>query len=106
MRKTIEINGRVFELCKSDLPASANVFCGVDSNEIYNVYHRPSAIKVKIWTDWCNWCFDNIYNDIPCTLKIFSHNRDMFSISGMIIIDGHIYRLFITRGHNHAYLVA
>ena len=105
MRKTIEINGKVFELCKSDVHVSDNVFCGVDCNEIYKVYHSPSIIKVKIWTEWCNWCFDNIHNDIPCTLKICSHNSNKFSISGMVLIDGHIYRLWITKDHNRAYLV-
>ena len=108
MRKkgTIVINGVVFELNHEDSCDSVNFVSGAAYDEINNVYYRPSYAKVSVWHSWCDWCFHNIENGIPCTLEIAGHNCNMFSISGKINYEGHVYRLWITRDHNRAFLIA
>ena len=105
MRKTININGEVFELLKSDVNVCNYFVSGADYNEIYEAYVRPSISKVSIWAEWCKWCFDNIHKGNPCTISICSKNCSLFSISGMVAVDGHVYRLYITKSHNRAYIV-
>ena len=108
MRKkgTIVINGVAFELKHGDSFDSVNFVSGAVYNEINKVYGHPSDAKVRVWHSWCDWCFNNIENGIPCTLDIASHNCNMFSISGKINYEGHVYRLWITIDHNRAFLIA
>lgn len=106
-RKTLEINGETFELFKADPGASAR-FTGTGAayDAIYEAYGRPSYTKVQVWHEWCEWCYNLNQNGIPCTLEIGSHSCHQFSIYGKIKFGGHVYRLWITRDHNRAYLIA
>ena len=105
-KRTIVINGVAFELKREDFCGSVNFVSGAAYDEIKEVYVRPSDAKLSIWHSWCDWCFHNIENGIPCTLEIAGHNSNMFSISGKINYDGHVYRLWITKCHNMAFLIA
>lgn len=108
MRKgTVTINGETFELFKADAGASAR-FTGTGAayDEIYEAYGRPSYAKVRIWHEWCDWCYTLNQNGIPCTLEIGSHSFQQFSIYGKVQLGGHVYGLWITKCHNRAYLIA
>ena len=105
MRKTLTINGETFELFKSNISESESFTRGAVYDEIYDVYGRPSGLKVNIWRAWCDWCFELNASDNPCTLSICSHNCMQFSISGKVLFDGKLYSLWITRDHNRAYLI-
>ena len=104
-RKTLEINGVTFELFKSNLHESESFTNGAAYDAIYEAYGRPSYTKVQVWHEWCEWCYTLNKNGISCTLNIGSHSCHQFSIYGMIKFGGHVYQLWITRGHNRAYLI-
>ena len=106
-RQTLTINGKTFELFKADAGASATFNgTGAAYDEIYDAYGRPSYTKVSIWHGWCEWCYELNKNEMPCVLWIASHNCMSFSIGGKVQYNGHVYRLWITRDHNRAYLIA
>ena len=105
-RQTVTINGETFELFKADAGASLRIIGpGAAYDAIYDAYGRPSYTKVQVWRVWCDWCYSCIEKGIPCTLDIASHNCMQFSIDGKIQYGGHVYRLWITRDHNRAYLI-
>lgn len=105
-RQTVTINDVEFELFKADAGASARINgTGADYDEIKNVYGRPSDIKVSIWHEWCAWCYELNKNGTPCVLWVASHNCMNFSIAGKVQYNEHVYRLWITRNHNRAYLI-
>ena len=105
-RKTLEINGETFELFNSD-SLDVEIFTnGAAYDEIYEAYGRPSATKVQVWHDWCEWCYDLNKNGMPCELWIASHNCMSFSIRGKVQYNGYVYDLWITKCHNRAYLIA
>ena len=106
-RGTLTINEEEFELFKADAGESINFNgTGAAYDEIESVYGRPSASKVGIWHSWCDWCYELNKNGNPCELWIESHNCMMFSIGGKVQYGGHVYRLWITRDHNRAFLIA
>ena len=106
-RQTVTINGETFELFKADAGASARITgTGAAYDEIYEAYGRPSYTKVGIWHGWCEWCYELNKNGIPCELWIASHTFQSFSIGGKVQYNGHMYRLWITKCHNRAYMVA
>ena len=105
-RQTLTINGQTFELFKSKSNETESFTNGAAYDEIYEAYGRPSYTKVQVWNEWCGWCYSCIEKGIPCTLGIASHNCMQFSIVGKIQYGGHVYRLWITREHNRAYLIA
>lgn len=106
-RKTLSINNMVFELFTENIDKESTMFTnGAAYDAIYEVYGRPSATKVLVWRVWCDWCYTLNKNGIPCTLEIGSHSCHQFSIYGMVKFGGHVYRLWITRDHNRAYLIA
>lgn len=105
-RKTLEINGKTFELFKSNLNETESFTNGAAYDEIYEAYGRPSNIKVSVWHEWCEWCRILNQNGIPCTLEIGSHSCQQFTIYGKVKFGGQVYGLRITRDHNRAYLIA
>lgn len=98
--KTVEINGMIFEVRKSRMhPITPIIGCNIA--EIYDAYDRPSAIKIKIWNDWCMWCTDiNNLANIQCGIQIESHNCFSFTINGSLRVDNKVYELYITKNHN------
>lgn len=107
MRKgKVTINGVEFELFKAYAGASVEFDgCGADYDEIKSVYGRPSEFKIDIWHEWCEWCYDLNKNGMTCELWIDSHSCFSFSIRGRVQYNGHVYKLWITRDHNRAYII-
>lgn len=105
-RQTLTINGKTFELFKSKTSESEPIIRGAVYDEIYDVYGRPSELKVNIWHEWCEWCYDLNKNGMPCELWIAGHSCFSFTIDGKVQYNGHVYQLWITRVHNRAYLIA
>ena len=103
--KTIEINGKVFEVIKPKNPIEANLryTFGCD-NDIYNFYDKPSLYKVEIWHEWVEWAMNT---DNVASFYISGANCMQFSIMGCYQdpSTGKVYNLYITRNHNRAYLV-
>lgn len=108
-RQTLTINSVEFELFKPAAGVSVKFTGftgkGTDYDEIKSVYGHPSDTKVSIWHSWCDWCRESNKYGIPCELWIESHTCMMFSIGGKVQYGGHVYKLFITKGHNRAFLV-
>ena len=104
-RKTLEINGVTFELFKSNLNESKSFTNGAAYDAIYEAYGRPSYTKVQVWHEWCEWCYDLNKKGMPCELWIAGHSCFSFTIDGKVQYNGHVYQLWITRGHNRAYLI-
>lgn len=105
-RKTININGVLFELCNAtNVNRHGRFIRGAAYDEIYEVYGRPSLAKVDIWHAWCDWCSECNAKIGSCGLRISGHNCNTFSIFGNVTFEGHVYHLFITRCHNRAYMV-
>ena len=100
--KTLTINNIIFELHTSRLHHVVPIR-GCKTTEIFEVYDRPSSIKVSIWEEWCNWCKEVNEQGIDCGIQIESHNTNFFTISGSIRINGKCYDLWITRSHNRIY---
>lgn len=106
-RQTLTINSVEFELFKAAAGVSVKFTGkGTDYDEIKSAYGRPSDTKVTIWHSWCDWCRESNKNGIPCELWIESHTCMTFSIGGTVQYGGHVYKLWITKGHNRAFLVA
>ena len=109
-RQTLTINSVEFEVFKVAAGVSVKFTGftdkGTDYDEIKSAYGRPSDTKVIIWHSWCDWCYELNKNGNPCVLWIASHNCMAFSIGGKVQYDGHVYRLWITRDHNRAFLIA
>ena len=109
-RQTLTINSVEFEVFKVAAGVSVKFTGftgkGTDYDEIKSAYGRPSDTKVIIWHSWCDWCRETNKNGIPCELWIESHNCMKFSIGGKVQYGGHVYKLWITKGHNRAFLVA
>ena len=107
MRKgKVTINGVEFELFKADAGASVKFrYTSADYDEIKRVYGRPSEVKIDIWHEWCEWCYDLNKNGMTCELWIYSHSCFSFSIRGRVQYNGHVYKLWITRDHNRAYII-
>ena len=106
--KYVTIKGINFELQKEKLTmkdVSMDRF-GVDENEIYQRYGKPSWRKVGIWNSWVSWFNMNAQgpNDY---LTIRSATCHFFSISGLITVvencERKKYRLHITYAHNIAW---
>lgn len=100
--RTIAINGHVFELTNRDY-FSATFEDGVLANDylaIYGAYRNPSATKVAIWRNWCEWA-----RECGAKLYIHSHTCHFFSILGRVEFEGDYYVLSITARHYRAYKV-
>ena len=97
-KERITINGETFTVCGTvDSMAFVN---GVDEHEIYNVYGRPSEIKVSIWRDWCKWA-----RECDADISICGHSSNFFSIIGNVEHNGKVYQLHITYANNRLYEV-
>lgn len=104
--ETIDVNDRSFELYKSkDLYSIRPFVSGVDWDEIYEIYKKPSACKVGVWHSWCRWAENCISTGIPCELWISGYTVSSFSIAGKLKYGGNLYYLKITKDHNRAYLI-
>lgn len=97
-RERITINGETFTLCGTvDNMSFAN---GVDENEIFRVYGKPSERKVSIWHEWCKWA-----KECDADLSISGHSSNFFSIIGNVKHNGKLYQIYITHANNRAYEV-
>ena len=91
MKKTLIINGRVFEECR-------NAYKEIYYNSLYDAYTKPSYRKESIFEDWKDWT--HICN--RCTrYGIHSRNSQFFTITGTIIEGGEMYDFTITPVHNY-----
>lgn len=67
-------NGEIVKPCYRD---------GVDPNEIYEVYGRPSTSKVQAWKAWVEW-FNKTSSNGNDWMQITSHNTFNFTICGVV----------------------
>lgn len=102
--KTVEINGRMFEIKKvnadrlSALERMVKRYAGFD---LFNYYANPSNIKRNIWWGWRSWSLDCADCMIRDYFGITGTNYTTFTIgtlseSGVIII---------TKSHNYLYVL-
>lgn len=92
---------RRFELCGEVSWASINPLeYGLNEDEIYCAYGRPSCTKVSIWHSWVDWARKS-----AAILKIGSHNCNFFTIEGIVMKDSQSYFLRITASHYRAYKI-
>ena len=94
--KLVTVNGINFEVMNT----KTNPYSWGKS-DIYELYQRPSAIKVAIWEDWLNFFRNLGYID---TIRVHG-NCMMFSIVADIVSkDGNRYNFYITKAHNKVYI--
>lgn len=105
-----EINGERFESCKGDTSMekwNSGFYdrTGADPLAIYQVYGRPSARKIAIWSSWCKWCNEINWNGGEAHIEIGSHNSNFFTISGWVLDrdECEYHDIFITARHNRIY---
>ena len=92
---------RPFELCGEVSRVSIDPReYGLDDDEIFNAYGRPSCTKVSIWKSWVEWARNS-----DASLKIGSHNCNFFTIEGIARKDGQQYFLMIIARHYRAYKI-
>ena len=97
-RERLTINGETFTVCGT--VDRIVLSYGVDENEIFNVYGRPSETKVSIWRDWCKWA-----RECGASIGISGHSCNFFSIVGNVVYNGKLYQLYITYANNRLYEV-
>ena len=93
--KTIEINGKIFELC------GTTHRCVVKQRALYDVYANPSETKRQIWYEWSTWFLHTGIFEYG----VSSYNCNFFTINA-IYYDKETkkeYMLVITAMHNRAY---
>ena len=95
--KTMEINGRTFELC------GTTNRCTVKQRDIRDCYARPSETKMSIWFDWVTWFMKTGIFEYG----VSSYNSNFFTINA-VYYDKETkteYILVITAMHNRAYKI-
>ena len=101
--KTIEINGRTFEVIKPRNEVRKHIGNLGSKSDIYSEYGRPSIYKVEIWESWLDWAYTT---DGVVSFEICSSNGFQFTIDGLYIDDnGDEYNIYITKAHNRLYKV-
>ena len=101
--RTLEINGRTFQLIikRDTVKAVSGYIC--DEQNIFYWYKRPSRTKVNIWHNWLEWARETEGIKV---FEISGANCMQFSIKGLYIDEcSRQYNLYITRDNNKAYLV-
>lgn len=106
----VKLGGKVFEyeyykstgepMYASESPYAISRISNYDG-EIDLFYNRPSAVKRRIWLDWCAWASEN-----HASIWLNGANCMTFSIVGYIVDDdGKCWNLYITKDHRRAYPV-
>ena len=92
--KTIEINGKTFELCGE---TSRNY---VKNRDLFDCCGRPSVYKIRIWYDWVAWFEEAHISEYG----VSSFNSSFFSINAIARdVNGKDYMLVITHAHDKVY---
>ena len=67
---------------------------------LYDVYKKPSALKVAIYNDWINWfnCCSENANDF---ITVESYSSSFFTLSGVVTINNETYIIKLTASHNY-----
>lgn len=102
--KGIRISGEYFRyVCFAEGEIKKPFFgTGVDANEIYDVYKRPSQEKVNVWKYWSKW-FNKVSQSYNDWMQITSHNSQRFTISGIVTpTPGLILMIKITKDNSYA----
>lgn len=103
--KTIEIEGKIFELCGVvDSERAVKRIMGNSGRTVADCYERPSEVKKSIERDWRRW-----FADSPALrhMGVESYNCMMFTLTGVYRIEmmDEEYLLYITPAHNRAYRI-
>lgn len=102
--KTIEINGRMFEIKK----VSADRLSGLESRvkrcaglDLFNYYNNPSYIKHNIWWSWRTWSLDCDDCMIRNYFGVTAANCNQFTIGAL----SELGVIIITKLHNYLYVL-
>lgn len=93
MKKTMEINGEVFEFAN----LSKRYAGYVDLRDIYDVYGRPSITKVDIYNDWTIYT----WQIGATTPSVQTFNTFQFTLAFFATVNGEEYFFFITPNRNY-----
>lgn len=99
--KTLKIGNKVFELknpkVKPSMYSTEHQFqlygWGYTPNDVYG---RPSQVKQQIYDEWEKWAYEN---DVKY-FGITGHNCMMFTLGGIVNVNGQWYYVNITKAHN------
>lgn len=89
MKKTIEINGDVYEITKK-----GDIYIN-SKKSIFDLYKRPSETKIKIYNYW---------KDKLTEITALSWNAMFFCIYWIITHEWRKYNVKITPAHNYIYM--
>lgn len=106
--KGIRVSGEYFRyVCFADGEIKKPyIGTGVDVNDIYIVYKKPSQKKVNIWEYWARW-FNKVSQSCDDWMQITSHNSQRFTISGVVTpTPGLILMIKITKNNSYAEEIA
>ena len=98
-RNTIQIGNKTFTVQHSKYAKVSNLLYA-SGRTLDDCYTRPSATKQSIYWDWLMWANDNNVQ----YFGVRSYNSNMFTLQGMVEIDGLYYILEITPTRNTAYI--
>lgn len=86
MTKTITIGTRIFRIDRKAIGHTYTGECTLDQ-----VYRNPSAVKRYHWQGWLYWA-----DQVGAKICVESANSQIYTISGLVTVDGVPYYLYIT----------
>lgn len=103
-KKTVEINGRIFELQKQVLNKPTNWYIHNYSN-LDECYTNASVYKKDIFNEWYQWYRKTTEKPSYSDFGIASYNCMYFSLQGYIWYGSEPYYFYITYAHNRIWRI-
>lgn len=94
-KKLLPLCGKEFEVCNSLYTPGIKT-----RRSLWDVYEKPSELKVEIYNDliaWFCYCSEND-NDF---ITIDTYSNQIFTLSGVVTVNGESYAIKVTPSHNY-----
>ena len=100
MKKQININGEIFTVMKpSTLTETEWIQGNYLGRTILQAYRKSSQAKQQIYAYWTKWALESHVRH----LTVASKNTNMFTLNGLLDLDGETYAFIITKTRQELY---
>ena len=101
MKKQININGEIFTVMKPSTLTEkewllGNYYLG---RTLLQAYGKVSQAKQQIYAYWARWALESYVRH----LTVASKNTNMFTLNGLLNLDGETYAFIITKTRQELY---